>query len=264
MKQIVRACLFGPIVGVCAGHVAAGVVLTEVDFEAPLHTLGAPPTIAFGGVPRRTPSRQAQTTVEAFIAGMPTAALSLAPEPGGSSLVSFWLGSGPDPRSGDPGLGTSFSTYRLDMDVVVVALVESPPLSDDPDFKIELEAPFAHQVRFTHDGAIRAITFDETGITESQIGTFTFGEPLHLRILAELAAQRWTIDLDGAPAFSGTFPNEGALWGINAVLNRPAMFAGAGLDNVHITGLPEPSVGAMLALGLWTFCRRRRKPDAGR
>jgi len=236
------------------------VVLYDVEFGSPAHTVGAPPMVGFGAIPRTTPTSQRAATVESSVDGLSGPAVSFLPKAGSTSGVSFWLGSGSDPRTGDPGLDVQFPAYAIEMDVAVQALLESSLPGDDPDFKIELEAPLPHQLRFTRDRIVRAITFDDSGISETRVGTFAFGQPIHLRLLAELTAHRWSIDIDGVRAFTGAFPNEGSLWNVNVVLNRTSLIAAAGIDNVRITGVPEPTVGLLLAVGLWALRRASRNP----
>ncbi len=90
------------------------------------------------------------------------------------------------------------------------------------------------------------------------VDTFTVGTLLQVAIDFDLGAGAWSIDVNGNEIHAGS---------LLGTLTAPAFrIAAVGIDdytiladNVQIAGVPEPSTGVLLAMGLgWIAARHRR------
>jgi hypothetical protein len=202
---------------------AEPVLIYDVDFGTPPHTVGQPPAVGSGSAPRRTPT--------AIVFGDPKVVAAQ----GALTDQPCLFGNG---TSGYDQLQFSMaglpadSTYRLELQVLVEVLAGSWP---NDDFSIILDLPTAHSIRFMTNGEIRA---------GQVIGQFQFGVPVLVAIDLDIPADRWTIYLDGTYAYSGPIVAE-ELRSIRLNLKGAAVTNVAAVDNLRIySGVVTPPPGA--------------------
>jgi hypothetical protein len=190
-------------VGVAAASNSFPVLLYKVDFEPPIHTAGAPPTLGEGAPPRRVPTRLrygSPRVVAPADAGQ-SQVLELAGESDEYAQVSFALAHNLDTG----GFETQYPTYRVELSVDI-----ADAGTDASEFAIVLDGPMAQRIAFSPDGAITAAaSWDPDTSAEgyrTEIGRFEVGVPTHVAIDLDLASGRWDIDLGRTSAFSGRYP----------------------------------------------------------
>jgi hypothetical protein len=249
-RSLFNSTFTGTLACVCLAAVAAparAVLLYDVDFEAPVHTLGAPPTLGQEPAPRKTVTMiNFGTPTIAQEAGVLDGQFLRLSSTGSYEQVSFGLG------SDDGGFAEQYPYYLIQSDLTIQELTDQ--------FRYHVDGPTAHNVRFTSVGGLVAVALGVEGY-EEPIGTYEFGARISLDVRVDRQIERWTIRIDNEVVFTGDYPIY-TLHGMRTV--RPALI-GEGtvdLDNVRIWGLPEPGsllllAGGTLALGV----RRRRRPS---
>jgi hypothetical protein len=235
------------MVAAAGGAIAEPVLLYDVPFSTPPHTVGQTPVIGWGDGPRATPSRLnfgTPTVVNAF---------------GGLVDQPVWMEPGlhSDPYdqlefklTGERGFDTSYAGYTLSMDLEIAAL--GPDQLND-NMAILFDTPAVRRIDFTPDGLIQYwLPFH---LAET-IGTFDFNDVIHLSVDVDLLSDTWTIDVNGQQLHEGDF-EASALESIRVSLGgRDSL---AAIDNVVVKGVPSPGAVHWAALGLVLGAVRRRR-----
>jgi hypothetical protein len=198
--------------------VAAQQHLYILDFGSPPHVVGQRPTIGGGPAPRNTVSYRAGTPVVVdSYAVLPDQPLrfGLANSPG--NLIQLQIDDLPP-----------CDRYTFEADVAVAAMTETPGA-----FTIFIDVPTIRTIRFYRTFSGRTIRVAAPG-TDTQIGTFEYGQKINLRVDVDLTADDWQVFLDDTLAHAGPF---GGATAISTV--RVADSTGnidAYIDNVLISG----------------------------
>ncbi len=182
---------------VCAGSIpflsapASGVLLYDVDFGTPPHTVGQPPVTGTGPAPRATPTAISfgDPTVVAQVGALSDQPCSFGNGTSGYDQLQFVCG-GPGVPGGFP---EAYDCYHVEFSVLVEQLAETT-------FRFFLDTPLANSISFRSDGTIFLFPANQT------IGTFAFGVPVFLEVDLDVVADEWTISLDGTPAYPERLP----------------------------------------------------------
>jgi hypothetical protein len=206
---------------------AGEVLLYDVDFGTPPHTPGEPPVLGDGPAPRKTPSTipfGEPLVVEALgeLTDQPCAFGDHPNDP--YDQLTLYTEQG-----GAHGFPDAYPAYRLQM----LVLLESTNV----EFKVFMDGPWAHSVMFDSFGNIRAIVLGEGGYNII-IGAYTPGTPIMLEIETNIAAQMWTIRLDGEEAFSGAYPSD-ELRDVRLSMDTSEPDDPLAIDDILIWGLEE-------------------------
>lgn len=234
---------------VSAESQAAPVVLYDVNFEAPTHIVGNPPTTGSGP---NTPS--------SIVFGAPVISNNFAALPG-QSLVFNTTGNTTPCCFYDQiqfNLGNGYSNYNVAFDVSTSNYVNA---GSGNTFALLFDTPTVQNLYFENNGTIR--TFAGGG--SSVIGTFSDNTLLNMNVNVDLLASQWNISMNGTSLFTGTFNASGG-----DVFNMRYSFGGAGttnfdsvgLDNVVVSAVPVPAAVWLLGsglLGLIGVARRKCK-----
>ena len=221
-----------------------GAVFYNVDFGTPPHTVGQPPALGAGSLPRDRPTD--------IVFGTPMVVASLGDlsnQPllfdrdgasGQSGLLyeQVWF----DMPSEDSSL-PRFPRYHIQMDVMFETI--GSHTGDERLAAIHIDVPSAHQIRFDSNGQIIAQVLGSGGY-EVPIGTVQLGVPLFLEIDVDLVLQTWVIRIDGTQRLSNFLPSPFSSFRFVRV-NLAAQIAPEarfGIDNVRIEGLSEDANGA--------------------
>jgi hypothetical protein len=189
--------------GATAASASFPVLLYKVDFEAPRHTAGAPPTLGGGAAPRYVPTRirYGDPLIVASDHTSPGQALEFEAGAHRYDQLSFALAS----NLGTGGFDTRYPTYHVELTVTI-----EEPGADASQFAIVLDGPMAQQIAFSPDGAITAlVSWDpETDVDgyRTEIGRFEVGVPMRVGIDLDVAAAQWSISLAETPVFNDRFP----------------------------------------------------------
>ncbi len=172
-----------------AGHATADMILLyDVDFSTPPHTVGNLPVTGTGPAPRKIPTSIwfGDPTVVVQLGAMNDQPCAFGNGTTGYDQIEFAV----DPAHSG-GFPIAYNAYRVEMNVLIEAYVTSDL------FKILFDCPTVNNIAFRDDGTIRLFPTGET------IGTFTFGVPLLLEVELDFIAGEWTIWLDGSPVHTG-------------------------------------------------------------
>jgi len=194
------------------------VVLYDIDFGTPPHTVGLPPVVGGGPAPRNT--------VSSIIFGSPTVVSTFGP------LVDQPLEFDSFDGQGDQ-IGLSISdfppsyTYALQCELTALSLASSG------DFAVIFDTPTVRTIRFASTGAINVFV---PGVFSGSVGTYTLGTVVLLQVEINLAADTWDIHVNNVPVHSGGF---GGATAVNTIrFSTPVTptppGASAGLDNVIV------------------------------
>ncbi len=210
--------------------------LYDVDFGTPPHSLGQPPTTGAGAFPRDVPTDLLGTGIE-VVAG--SGALSDQPAQlsgDATQFIGFSLS------------GSGFDAFQITLDLLPSSLAFGT------EARLSVDTPSTNSMNFRWNGDIAIFDGD---LTLGVVDTFTVGTLLQVAIDFDLGAGAWSIDVNGNEIHAGS---------LLGTLTAPAFRIGAFgndytilADNVQIAGVPEPSTGVLLAMGLgWIAARHRR------
>jgi hypothetical protein len=174
------------------------ILLYDVDFGTPPHTVGQPPTVGRSPAPRDVPTtiRFGHPTVVAAVGVMDQQPLRFGIGSSRYDQVSFGLGN----RFGDGGFDFQLNRYHIELTVMMVSTT-----GVIPELAVFFDGPTAHAVRFKGDGRINARTLGDDGYIET-IGEWEPGVPRRLVVDIFRPRKQWTIALDGEEVFSGPYP----------------------------------------------------------
>ena len=202
----------------------APVLLYDVDFGSPPHTVGLPPVTGAGAAPRDTVSRInfGKPTVVASFGPLTDQPLEFDSFDGQGDQIEFRLSNLP-----------AQSSYTIEADLVIAAV-------DDYGwpFVVFIDAPDVRRIDFRADGTV---TIGGPGGSVT-FGSFTFGSEIHLRIEVDLAADSWQIFLNSVLFDVGGFGGATAIRTVRFTtgLGSPPGGASAAVDNIRISG-PKPT-----------------------
>ena len=236
---------------------AQAVVLYDVTFDAPTHTVGSAPAIALGPAPRDTPSSlqifnpaDTSATVVASHGALGDRPLEMVAVNNAGGLGGLNLGF----DLSDFGLPISRTEFSLDFDIIV----EETGQNQVAAF---LDAPSIHVTRFLPNGEIRMT--GRAGVNDL-LGTWSPGELFHVSMTYSNVTGEWSSRLNGGAVSTGVSDQlELDSIRIGSTTARTSLFY---VDNVLIQAfvVPEgPSVLLMLG-GLATLAgaeRRRRRTE---
>jgi hypothetical protein len=176
------------------------VLLYDVQFENPPHSLGMPPVVGEGSAPRNTPTRLrfgAPLIVAASGSGTGQA-LELAAAGDSYDQLVFALAHNHD----NGGFEQQYPTYHFDLTVVIEAAGDA-----DSGFTILFDGPMATQLAFTPAGTITAWVVGDPVNNVSgyvvEVGRYEVSVPIRLTVDLDMALHEWRIALDGESVFSG-------------------------------------------------------------
>jgi hypothetical protein len=218
------------------------ILLYDVDFGTPPHTVGQPPVVSgpvLGGYPAprdvptwifpfRPPGYVFVVAEEGVMDQQP---LRLG---GGTSRIAQ-LGFGISNPFGDGGFDFQFPNYHFEMTVMMVSTAAG-------QLSVFFDGPTAHAVRFKGDGQIHAHTLGDDGYIET-IGQWKPGVPARLVVdINRNADSHWTIALDGKEVFTGLYPIyfDTGVRMLRPSTERPAV---AAIDDVIVIGHLNRLVG---------------------
>ncbi|MHC4648599.1 MAG: right-handed parallel beta-helix repeat-containing protein [Planctomycetota bacterium] len=212
------------IVSSLCGPARSGVLLYDVDFGSPPHVVGKPPTVGDALAPRRTPTKinfGGPVVVDAVgaLADQPCKFVAGQNYYRYGQLVFSMSGLGSIPGR----------FYILEMDILIESLLASS--RGNSSFALLLDTPYVRNVIFTVDGNIRLYIPD---ILTQVIGTWSPGEPLHLRIEFDVVEQWCGICIDGIQAYTGPL-YASRLGGFRLnIADRPERGSVVGVDNIRV------------------------------
>lgn len=166
-------------------HVPAGsagkarILLYDVDFGTPPHTVGEPPVTGTGDPPRKTPT--------SIPFGDPTVVEELGlltDQPCAFGNGTTWYDQLQFNIGADypGGFDESYDIYNIEMDILIRELINS-------QFTILLDVPHVHNIYFNADGTMHSLP---AGLD----ATFEFGVPLHLEVNFDIPNRVWMIRLN--------------------------------------------------------------------
>jgi hypothetical protein len=204
------------------------VMLYDVDFGSPPHSVGQPPVVGAEPVPRDRPTALsfAPPTVESSVGAMDDQPMQLRVLSGMLSQAEFDLGAQTD-------IPTGFDLYRVDYDAMVVSLD-----SRLDSLTMLLDMPIVRNVYLTGGQTIRYFVSGPGG-GGGIIGTYSFGVPVHIRVDLHVPTERWSISVDGRRLHTGPCPIDGTIRRVRLSLddNAPPLTNLAAVDNVQIIGV---------------------------
>ncbi len=216
---------------------AQATIYYDVDFGTPPHTVGQPPVIGGGPIPRATVSSIVFGTplVVAALGDLTDQPLQLSSTDGQGDQVSFSLSSLP-----------AASRYCFSIQALV-SLAQGTA-----DLAVLFDAPTVRTVRFRADGTVAIFV---SGGGTIVIGNYTIGRIVNLRVEIDLAADVWNIYLDNVLAHSGPF---GGATQLSSVRISTPVGPGppgilAGIDNLLLGDCATAAVvdpGAVAAAGV--------------
>jgi hypothetical protein len=221
--------------------------LYNVDFEAPVHTVGANPTLGQGPAPRKTPTEifQSSPVVVAQPGVLDGQSLRFTPS-SDYRQIKFGVG------SKSAGFPEQYPQCRFRGDLVFNNKI------DNGHFRVLVDAPNANRLDF--EKGRMAVAVAPTLWTSTDVGAFNVGERLALDIFVDRSAEWWSIRVNGMQIHQGPFyytdypPNSG----FQTLRFSSVGSADVYLDNVRIEGLPEPGTLTLAAAAGVLLLRRRR------
>ena len=223
---------------------ADAVVLFDVPFSAPEHTLGSPPATGIGS---------AGPSAIVFVQPLVENSTLLT----GQALEFDTTGNGgfaPRLEQIEFDLGVGASAYSVSFDIVIDSLTD---LGDN--FVILFDTPVIQNLEFQGDGDIFLF---QPGVGNSIIGSLSIGTAFNVLVDVDLLAAEWSIFIDSLLLHQGAFAStsgdvESVRFSINDVDPLTANSQDTDsdsvvrVDNIRITAsVPEPTTLALLSLGL--------------
>jgi len=204
---------------------AASILLYDIDFGTPPHSVGNLPTTGVGPIPR--------DTISEIKFGNPFVVASF------SDLTDQPLRF----DNTDPPVGALTSSdqiqlnlnglpsnncYTLESEVVITSTLTSGRI-----FTIFFDTPTFRAVEFNADGTIDANVFS---VSDVPIGNYVDGTKINVKVFVDLAADNWKIFLNDLLSHDGTF---GGSTQINTIrFSTPtggSLDVQAGIDNVLVS-----------------------------
>jgi hypothetical protein len=217
----------------------ADAILYDLDFGTPPHTVGLPPVTGAGPAVRET--------VSAINNGTPlvvAAAGALVDQP---CFFSSYDGQGDQIQLDLWDLPLS-SNYTLDVDVLVIGGEPQAELA------FNFDTPDVRTVRFLGDGTVMGFV---PGVGDLLLGAYVPGQVVRLSVEVVLDADFWTISLDGAEVYAGSFGGATELEDVRvstAVDPNPLRLRGA-IDNLVLSEGPGLADGGCDRLGFGDLVR---------
>lgn len=196
--------------------------LYDVDFSSPPHTVGQPPVLGTGNPPRDKPTSIpfGDPTVVSALGALTDQPCQFGNGTTGYDQLQFTTG-----KDYPGGFDVAYDNYHIEMDV----LIENLSGSSQDRFTILLDCPTIHNLYFEPSGNIR--TFPGTNI-----GTFSFGVPVHVEWDLDILNQTWAITIDGNKLFEDTSTGIEQLRAIRINQSGENSNDAAAIDNVIVTG----------------------------
>jgi hypothetical protein len=248
MTTAPRAAFLAALVLVLAPSPTRAAPFYDVSFEAPLHVLGAEPTLVSESAPF---PRHAPTGI---LVGPWTDGPRIVQGPNGTQETEFRYTGPADPTQLYVLLeqlifavdGSSRSlAISFDLDVASLAGAEGAVFGGE--FSVAVDTPFTHSFDFRGDGFLDVVQGGGGGTTAFRFATYPIGSNLHVQILSDLDAATWSLVIDGAPLFTGSFIGSA----FDTVRFSLRDFEGSGIPTVYLDNVsivPEPSSTALLAV----------------
>lgn len=247
MITSLRAACLAALLLFLAPSAARAAPFYDVSFEAPLHALGAEPTLVSESAPF---PRSAPTGI---LVGPGTDGPRIVQGPNGTQETEFRYTGSADPALNVLqeqlifALDGSSRSLAISFDLDVASLAGAEGAIFGGEFSVLVDTPLSHSFVFRGDGYLDVIQGSGGGTSAVQFATYPIGSNLHVQILSDLDAATWSLVIDGVPLFTGSF-NGSAFASVRFSLRD---FYGTGiptvyLDNVRIA--PEPSSTALLAV----------------
>jgi hypothetical protein len=217
LREIPSICLVLFVLALAAR--ADAVLLYDVDFGTPPHTVGATPVTGAGPAPRETPT---------FVVGDPTVLAAfedMIDQPcvfgneTGDALTFNVGGGSPSP------FPEGYDDYYFSLDMVIREVAPGDV------FVVFFNAPTINRLEFLSNGDILA--------RSTIIGSWTQGITVHVDVHFDPVNAIWEIWLDGELAHSGPVSTDGRLWGIRLTFGGAA--SSAAVDNFILHGGALPT-----------------------
>lgn len=200
----------------------ASALLYDLDFGTPPHTVGQTPTVGAGPAVRET--------VSAILSGNPLVVASHGPLTDQPCRF-LTLGAVGDQIQLNLDDLPASDTYYLAVDVAITAM--------DPEASLTIlfDTPDVRNIYFDGDRIVRAFV---PGSGSVDIGTFALDSIVRLEVAIDLAADSWSIYLDGDFAFESDFGGATMLEGIrfSTGVAPPVQPIICAIDNVTIDENP--------------------------
>ena len=208
------------------------VLLYDVDFGTPPHTVGQPPATGTGPPPRETPT--------SIVFGDPTVVAALGvlsdqPCEFGNGTTGYdQLRFGVHPSDAH-GFAEAYDRYHVELDVLVEQLDGTVPSNC---FTVILDTPTVRNLNFEPDGDIRLWPADGSGL----IGTYDFGVPVFVEMDVDIPGDELAVRLDGTEAYSGSY-NADKLHSIRFNLDGEHAGDAVAVDDFRVYGADQACVG---------------------
>ncbi len=219
-------------------------LLYGIDFEDPPHKAGSQPTVGTGPAPRNVVSRInfGNPTVVNGFGALTSQVLKFDSTDGTGDQINLNLF---DFAGGVPEPGL----WVLEADVSIASITAGD------QFRIFLDTPIIRRIEFGADGKVWAlvpfVTVPGEEFGQVEIGTYTPGTKINVRVLVDLAADNWKIFLDGALSHDGGFGGATQIGAarFTTAVGTVTSGATAAIDNVSLSvapALPPPPTSGIL------------------
>ena len=234
-------------------------VLYDIDFSSPTHTVGSQMTTGEGSPPRDTPTASVfgDQIVRDSFGTLTEQPVELIPDDSGYHMPysQFRL---------DANFAGDYPAYRLDFDVYL----ENFTTGSDDDFVVIFDTPSVVRLDLNSEGNIVENGY-LTGPSGTIIGSFDFGETVSMSAIVDLEDNLWSIYCNSNHLWTGQFFHTSQAYpelpdiidDIRFNLQNDTDFPSIPLcavDNIQLTGLPEPATVLLLGLG-GLLLRRKNK-----
>ncbi len=225
---------------------SAQVLLYDVDFGSPLHTVGSAPTVSLGAAPRRGPS-----AVTNGFTSLPRVVSSLGPLTNQpvelQPLATITAENCRFDVTEADGFPTSYARYEMEFDLVIM----NGGRVAGGGFTLFADVPTVRSVWWRWDGTISGST-----------ATWNVGELQHVFATYDLNTQRYDVFVNGTQIITGAALNATAIRAFRLSVGNNTNQQGdvtlAGVDNVRIWGVPAPGMVSVIGMGAVAALRRRR------
>jgi hypothetical protein len=200
------------------------VLLYDVDFGTPPHVVGQPPVIAWGSVPRETP-----TSINFGDARVVAQQGVLADQPCafGNGTTGYDQIQFATFHTGVP----SYERYHVEIQVLVDTLVYTPL---HEGFAVIVDVPWTLPILFHSNKTI---------LVNQPVATYSFDVPVLVEVDLDFPADSVRVSIDGVPAYSDSLDLD-YLYGVRLHLAGRNSADQAAVDNLRIYGDGLLPVGA--------------------